>query len=327
MVTCPKCHFVQPPDRFCANCGVDMERYRARSSKPIWQKIVGSYLFQAAVIVGIVMLTSFGIYKKKQRDIERITQMEDQYQEQASKQVAQNPLPQPPPPPPPKPQPLAATTPAIDLAKAPAAVPEEKSKRETEEASAIDAKIPTLKINFTEVSSTLVSRLNAESRPVGAVGTINVSILPGLDRRLAEARDSQELLPLKEEESHSVAIGEKVLINETVTDPVLNKPVGIQIYLNPTQIDRNGLHVEMDLTRSIREVQNGYPSRAVQPDHETVVIRDKAGVVILGTLPHRKLLPGEDDAFSSSVLRIMTFPDFQNSATEFAIFILGEGLP
>lgn len=54
-VECPKCHFRQPEDRFCARCGIDMKAY-----KPPEKSFVEKILQNATLIflVGMILLSS-----------------------------------------------------------------------------------------------------------------------------------------------------------------------------------------------------------------------------------------------------------------------------
>lgn len=55
LVECPKCHFRQPEDRFCARCGIDMKAY-----KPPEKSFVEKILQNATLIflVGMILLSS-----------------------------------------------------------------------------------------------------------------------------------------------------------------------------------------------------------------------------------------------------------------------------
>ncbi len=64
MMTCPRCGFTQPQDRFCAQCGLDVERYQP-SPKPLWQAITTHVLFQIVVVLTIVIATTYAIYQRK----------------------------------------------------------------------------------------------------------------------------------------------------------------------------------------------------------------------------------------------------------------------
>lgn len=51
-IQCPKCHFVQPKDQYCARCGVDMQKYKPQNVS-VFQKLnlQVSILFLVALIV------------------------------------------------------------------------------------------------------------------------------------------------------------------------------------------------------------------------------------------------------------------------------------
>ncbi|MEO0335029.1 MAG: zinc ribbon domain-containing protein [Pseudomonadota bacterium] len=53
MIECPRCKFMQPEDRFCANCGIDMESYNSKPP-PIHQQVF-SQAWVPAVLAGAVI--------------------------------------------------------------------------------------------------------------------------------------------------------------------------------------------------------------------------------------------------------------------------------
>lgn len=62
LVECPKCHFQQPKDQYCANCGVDMIAFRP-AKKPFVKTLIGNSLFQLITISMIGV--SVAIYVNK----------------------------------------------------------------------------------------------------------------------------------------------------------------------------------------------------------------------------------------------------------------------
>lgn len=58
MMECPRCKFLQPEDRFCANCGIDMQAYDSGPA-PVYQKVFSNTwvaaVSVAAVIIGVVV--------------------------------------------------------------------------------------------------------------------------------------------------------------------------------------------------------------------------------------------------------------------------------
>lgn len=53
MQECPRCHFQQPKDRFCANCGLDIEHFKPKPT-PILNKIIQNPTLQVVFILALV---------------------------------------------------------------------------------------------------------------------------------------------------------------------------------------------------------------------------------------------------------------------------------
>jgi hypothetical protein len=70
MINCPKCGFQQPPDEFCANCGVNMARYKP-SKKPFFVRLRESIVMQAialtlVIAIGLLYLKSKMLVREEQ---------------------------------------------------------------------------------------------------------------------------------------------------------------------------------------------------------------------------------------------------------------------
>ncbi len=56
MLTCPKCNFEQPDDRYCANCGIDMESFA--SQEPLQRKMFkGTPAVHASIVLAVIITT------------------------------------------------------------------------------------------------------------------------------------------------------------------------------------------------------------------------------------------------------------------------------
>lgn len=55
MVNCPKCHFLQPKDQYCANCGVNMETWRP-PQRPLWKRLVTNWIFQLTLLFLVIFV-------------------------------------------------------------------------------------------------------------------------------------------------------------------------------------------------------------------------------------------------------------------------------
>lgn len=49
MINCPKCNLLQPKDRYCAQCGINIDTWQP-PQQPLWKKIAGNLMFQLSVL-------------------------------------------------------------------------------------------------------------------------------------------------------------------------------------------------------------------------------------------------------------------------------------
>ncbi len=64
MMECPRCGFLQPPDRFCANCGLDIERYQA-PKVPWHQQVLTSAPFHLALAAALLLAVVLFLYQAR----------------------------------------------------------------------------------------------------------------------------------------------------------------------------------------------------------------------------------------------------------------------
>lgn len=84
MVECPRCGFIQPEDRYCANCGLDALTYKPQPV-PLYIRILNNTVVQLTVALMIVASLIFGLYKNQQAHVElTMNQAEDSQQRVAA---------------------------------------------------------------------------------------------------------------------------------------------------------------------------------------------------------------------------------------------------
>lgn len=66
LINCPRCGFSQPKDRYCANCGVDMDTYKPKPTSAV-KKILASPFFHITIIAAIVF-ASVVVIKQRQKE-------------------------------------------------------------------------------------------------------------------------------------------------------------------------------------------------------------------------------------------------------------------
>lgn len=67
LMNCPRCGFSQPQDKYCAQCGVDMQNYRPRTI-PFWKKMITHPALQIAFVLGIAGYLSLHFIQRSSYD-------------------------------------------------------------------------------------------------------------------------------------------------------------------------------------------------------------------------------------------------------------------
>lgn len=70
MQECPRCGFTQPPDRFCANCGINIEKYTP-APEPLLSKVCNSTGFLLTAVLGLIFALFSAIYVFKESTVPR----------------------------------------------------------------------------------------------------------------------------------------------------------------------------------------------------------------------------------------------------------------
>lgn len=71
MQECPRCGFSQPKDRFCANCGLDIDNFHPEPQS-LKDKILSNTLFQVSAVIVTIGALVFILYLKQSDDIEQL---------------------------------------------------------------------------------------------------------------------------------------------------------------------------------------------------------------------------------------------------------------
>lgn len=85
MVECPRCGFIQPDDRYCANCGLDSLNYTPKPV-PLFLRIINNTGVQLTAALLIVASLIFGLYKNQQNHLELAINKAEEAQRQSAVQ-------------------------------------------------------------------------------------------------------------------------------------------------------------------------------------------------------------------------------------------------
>lgn len=76
MIECPKCGFIQPKDKFCAKCGVDVELFEPQRP-PLYKQLLKSTTVQIFVLIGLVAMMVSTIYFRHSQKQESLLQLSE----------------------------------------------------------------------------------------------------------------------------------------------------------------------------------------------------------------------------------------------------------
>lgn len=68
LVNCPKCGFSQPQDRYCANCGIDMDSFKPVQA-PFWKKVLKNPALHIAFVLLLVIVSVLFIRQRQREEI------------------------------------------------------------------------------------------------------------------------------------------------------------------------------------------------------------------------------------------------------------------
>lgn len=262
MVNCPKCQFNQPKDRFCANCGIDMDAYRP-AQRPLIFRLLQNWIFQLCTLTGVVVL-GFGLIRAQNRA--RIVDSLSAFEKAATSKVnssissslngpataqrnflsktptaqvdstlrslpLQNAAAEQ------TAAPETSTTSGNVLANATAASqPQTPAAPQTQtgvsriaEALAGDVSpIPTkLKLTFTEVSRTTLAGLANESRSIASFGTYLSAMIPEREEKLKLDTSVGGLTILDSASDLQLKLNQPIVLFKGSRDPQLDQNIGL----------------------------------------------------------------------------------------------------
>ena len=344
MVSCPKCGFTQPEDRYCASCGVDMLAFKP-AEKPFAQKLMSNWIFQVAAL-GLILIVAYVSLRGRARHAleERVSDIEDaptvRVLEEMEKHVRD-----------PRPDENRPTNYASSADKpgygtgnpgygnsgsgsgsapgegAPTSSAARGFMRTAESTlgepgsagnSATATTVQRVRIVFAEVRKQMVADLVSSARNLASY-SLQAGVIPDLAARLKnESRGMRTLEPSTE---YPVRLNQPIVVFKGVRDDATDRNVGVTLQIVPTAIDENGLSMQVEILRALRE-GTSTPQVAEENFQEAFVAPKEGGVFLAVPLPRRTLSDDETRLYSgANVLRILGFQSYQSNATDLLIFI------
>lgn len=334
LVNCPKCGFQQPTDKYCAQCGVDMETFKP-AAPPLVQRIFGNTIVQLSLLVVVAGGIGTFLYKNGPTKAETTASaptsqlqinsnassgappaftdasVEGQLAPVPADTEAQSTEAQP--------QALVATAGSPEAAAATMA----NESGEKRNVAAVSG--PSLVVTYAEVPRASFQALvdATHTVPNGAYldfSGYSAGILPGLREKI---NGSNFRMTVLHKETRSVGTAKTLQWFYGLKDPRTSADIGFTTFVMLADSDPtdNNLRGSMDVQRGWREPSpNGieYQRRNFPAEFE---ITTRTGFFMAGVMPPRANIPNEDELTTIDVFKILRSAPFQRGESEFVIFV------
>jgi hypothetical protein len=301
MVTCPKCGFSQPQDRFCAKCGVDMENFKP-SAPPITKRILSNPILHIALAFVLIFVMILFIRHHSQQEI---TSRMEFLKGGPTIVSRQTPAKAPDSPPALQPQP----PPVANLEKQPEPNAEDSRK-------SLDA--VNVNLLFTEVDHQTMESLRQDSRATGQFtefGDFKAGALPTTKKAISE-RGVRVLYRAQEKMDH-----ERMSASATVGDERTDTaPVGVSYIITLTHLEGNTIRGEIEVAQIFHETQD-LNDPPVQRSYPSTTFELTPGMSWMVTLNLPTVTQEDaDSASTEGLMRIFQSPQYKSKQTEFTLF-------
>jgi hypothetical protein len=313
LVNCPKCGFSQPKDRFCANCGVDMDAFQP-APPSLGKRLLGNPFFHLAVILSLALLIvyyirtqpeQFGLEKNNSLKAGPFVLQQKHMRDDSEENTVPSTLP-------------PATTNPEGTSSTIVSV---KSAELENTTVAAPAKIGSLKIKATyaEVDRNTLEALKQESAGSGLysdMGDFKAGALSDISKKLLKERGITVLQKV-EKTFDATAPSQQWFVGKHAENEL---DLGLTTAISVKQNDDNSYHIELEILRSLKESREAPPIKRAYPIN-SFDLAPGMGWMITMNLPRQieQFEPGSlaPDGF----LRIFRSAQFKGRMSEFTLFI------
>lgn len=315
LINCPKCGFQQPKDKYCAQCGVDMETFRP-AAPPFFQRLFGNPFVPLSILIAMISGIGFFMYERSQDNLQkRVTYLKSTVQIESpaspgpasessvtTQDVAATGQVPPPPPPPP--------TESAEVASMAAATEQARKKGP-----------PNIIVYYAEVGRGMLGDFVNSSRNTGQYLSFNdysAGILPGISKALTAPAVKilhKESRPLGTQKSNQWFLGWT-----DKRDP--SRQIGLNTYFELSEIDSGTLRGNIEILRTWREETSPGVFEIQKRTFPAIFeIGGGMGFFMWGVMPRRSNLPNEDELVEVDLYKILRSPQFRSGESEFVIFV------
>lgn len=320
MITCPRCGFEQPDDRFCAKCGILMEGYVGKKP-PLWTRLKSSMPFYGLVLaLTLIVIYLLFSYSKKEENPDAKTETQT-----AEAPSAPSPVTQAAPPASARASgfrpAMAQTTVAQEVGNTEAPPPPAVADAGAGSARTASADPTSVRIEFASLNREALERLVQEADGRLEIGRYSMASIAHFHTHYEQAAKSGGFQSLSAE-SRSLTLGQPSLVFRGGKEPKSNDTIGFFVEVTALKRSDRGFDYKISIKRSLPEVSPTGEIKVVSQNFdESVTLPASGAVAIAGLLPRKILVQGEDELYANNILKPLIDPAFQKGDAEFVVLI------
>lgn len=333
LINCPRCGFQQPKDRYCAQCGVDIENYRPPRKSAV-SRLTRNPVLQVLLVIGIATVAGVSLYQQQSNEIEErvnylkrvqvvnsLTKSDDAptapaVDDETTDSVAEIetdetklPLTEE--------EVEGAASLVADSAAATRAVPTD-STREGQAATATPD-VANVRIFVAEISRRALDELHEESRALGQFNKFAdyyAGIIPHMDRKIAPSNKEIKVLF---RDQKPIGPQRPVQFFQGINSGDLENEIGFRYYIEMQETDGVVFRGHIELIRSWRD----QPQMPLQKEIYPAVfeLTQGSGFFMSGLIPRRSLFPNEGELLNISPFEILNSRNFLLGASDSILFL------
>lgn len=338
LINCPRCGFQQPEDKYCAQCGVDIESFKP-ATPPAWKRFIGNPLIQLSLVVVIAGGVGITLYKKGQQNLERrVSYLKSTVQINSTSGQPQT-----------EALPLAEADtetssqsseaadgmvdaykvepPATTVAAAAAATPGTSPTPSPGEADKNSRNLARtgahLVVYYAEVPRGRLGSIFSASRATGQFMNFNeytAGILPEFDKNVLHRSD----IKILHKEDRPLTTSKTLQWSYTLKDrsnPSIE--IGLTTFFELNDFDATNLRGNLEIQRNWREPVPAGGFEIQRKSFPAIFeIGGETGFFMSGVMPLASNMgPEEDQLMNFDIYKILRSPQFRSGESEFVIFV------
>jgi len=319
MHECPRCGFSQPIDKYCANCGLDIETYVPKP-EGFLVRLGKNTRFQIGLVILVVLLLSGYLYWTQKNELaQRLTEMPLRMNPSVNKTAPASPSANE--------NPQARPSMSETLAKKADSphglkpVAETMAQKAAASATATPRELPPQRLNivFVEASRQTLQQMASEGQLLNETAQTRSFLSSTADDLQSLAGRDADFRVLPGGRGGALRPNTPLSLDFTHLSSGTHEEIGMNLDFTATEINATG--VDLTLTGQIHLQGENSTTLINNEINANYTFPPKRTLVLVGFLPHQPVRQEDAGNFSNTPLAIFNSPQFLNGITDFAIFI------